>query len=121
MLVTQSCPALCDPMDCSPPGSSVHEVFQARILEWVAVSFSKEKVIFMSDTAKQGSNTPTQEAGFYCSRLTLVAWLCTLAGRLASFLSLSTESLHPECKLGPCDGANMAIFFFSKKSTFLTY
>ena len=31
----------CDPMDCSPPGSSVHEIFQARILEWVAISFSR--------------------------------------------------------------------------------
>ena len=35
------CPALCDPMDCSPLGSSVHEIFQARILEWVAISFSR--------------------------------------------------------------------------------
>ena len=32
---TQSCPTLCDSMDVSPPGSSVHEIFQARILEWV--------------------------------------------------------------------------------------
>ena len=39
--VSQSCPTLCDPVDCSPPGSSVHEIFQARILEWVAISFSK--------------------------------------------------------------------------------
>ena len=38
--VAQSCPTLCDPMDCSPPGSSVHGIFQARILEWVAISFS---------------------------------------------------------------------------------
>ena len=37
--VAQSCPTLCDPMDCSPPGSSVHEIFQARILEWTAISF----------------------------------------------------------------------------------
>ena len=41
MLVTQSCPTLCDLMDCSPPGSSLHEIFQARILEWVAISFSR--------------------------------------------------------------------------------
>ena len=41
VLVTQSCPTLCDPMDCSPPGSSVHEIFQARILEWLAISFSR--------------------------------------------------------------------------------
>ena len=39
--VAQSCPALCDPMDCSPSGSSVHGIFQARILQWVAISFSR--------------------------------------------------------------------------------
>ena len=38
--VTQSYPTLSDPMDCSPPGSSVHGIFQARVLEWVAISFS---------------------------------------------------------------------------------
>ena len=41
MLVTQSCPTLCDPMDCSPPGSSVHEICQARILEWVVIPISR--------------------------------------------------------------------------------
>ena len=35
----QSCPTLSDPMDCSLPGSSVHEIFQARVLEWVAIAF----------------------------------------------------------------------------------
>ena len=39
--VTQSCPTLCNPMDCNPPGSSIHGIFQARILEWVAISFSR--------------------------------------------------------------------------------
>ena len=38
--VAQSCPTLRDPMDCSLPGSSVHGIFQARILEWVAIAFS---------------------------------------------------------------------------------
>ena len=41
VLVAQSCPPLCNPMDCSLPGSCVHEIFQARILEWVAISFSR--------------------------------------------------------------------------------
>ena len=36
----QSCPTLCDPIDCSPPGSSVHGILQARTLEWVAISLS---------------------------------------------------------------------------------
>ena len=40
VLVTQSCLTLCDPVDCSPPGSSVHGILQARVLEWVAISFS---------------------------------------------------------------------------------
>ena len=38
----QSCPTLCDPIDSSPPGSSVHGIFQARILEWGAIAFSPE-------------------------------------------------------------------------------
>ena len=38
--VTESCPTLSDPMDCSPPGSSIHEIFQARVLEWGAIAFS---------------------------------------------------------------------------------
>ena len=40
-LVAQSCSTLCDPMNCSPPGSSVHGILQARILEWVAIPFSR--------------------------------------------------------------------------------
>ena len=38
--VTQSCLTLSDPMDCSPPGPSVHGIFQARVLEWGAIAFS---------------------------------------------------------------------------------
>ena len=44
----ESCPALCDPMDCSLPGSSVHGVFQARILKWVAISYSQPRIKPMS-------------------------------------------------------------------------
>ena len=50
--VTQSCPTLCDPVDCSLPSSSVHGILQARILEWVAISFSR------------GSSNPGIEPGF---------------------------------------------------------
>ena len=39
--VAQSCPTLSNPMDCSPPGSSVHGIFQARVLEWGAIAFSE--------------------------------------------------------------------------------
>ena len=40
-LVAQSCPTLCNPMDCSLPGSSIHGILQARILEWVAMNSSR--------------------------------------------------------------------------------
>ena len=53
-LVAQSCLALWDVMDCSPSGSSVHRIFQARILEWVAISFSR------------GSSLPRNWTGISC-------------------------------------------------------
>ena len=39
----QSCPTLSDPMDCSLPGSSIHGIFQAKVLEWAAIGFSTEE------------------------------------------------------------------------------
>ena len=39
--VAQSCPTLCDPLDCTAPGSSIHGIFQARVLEWGAIAFSE--------------------------------------------------------------------------------
>ena len=39
--VAQMCPTFCEPMDCSLTGSSVHGIFQARVLEWIAISFSR--------------------------------------------------------------------------------
>ena len=53
-LVTQLCPTLCDPMDCSPPGSSVHGILQARILEWVAIPLSR------------GSSSPRDQTQVSC-------------------------------------------------------
>ena len=43
LVYSQSCPTLYDPMDCSPPGSSAHGILQARILEWVGISFSRHR------------------------------------------------------------------------------
>ena len=57
-LVTQSCPTLCEHMDCSPSFSSVHGILQARILEWVAISFSR---IFPT----QGSNWDLPHCRFF--------------------------------------------------------
>ena len=77
VLITQSCPALCDPMDCSPPGSSVGGILQARILEWVAISFSR------------GSSQPRART-----------WVSCIAGRLfmvsATGKALSVSLKHRE-------------------------
>ena len=66
MLIAQSCPALCDPKDCSLPDSSAHVIFQARILEWVAISFSRGSSLtgdrtWVSCTA--GSSLPPEPPG----------------------------------------------------------
>ena len=44
--VTQSCPTLSDPMDCSLLDSSVHGIFQARVLEWAAIAFSEDRLYY---------------------------------------------------------------------------
>ena len=48
--VTQACPTLSDPMDCSLPGSSIHGIFQARVLEWGAIAFSNNVILFSFKT-----------------------------------------------------------------------
>ena len=51
--VAQSCPTLSDPMDCSLPGSSVHGIFQARVLEWCAIAFSRMQDICFQFLGKE--------------------------------------------------------------------
>ena len=83
----QSCSTLCDPMDSSPPGSSVHGILQARVLEWVAISFSnqhhsilkKKKIFFFLKT-----NIIVSFKEFYCV-----------------FLSQCLHYLSPSCLLLP--------------------
>ena len=53
--VAQSCLTLHDPMDSSQPGSSVHGIFQARILEWVAISFSRKEVLLTRVARKRSA------------------------------------------------------------------
>ena len=59
VLVAQLCLALCDPIHCSPPGFSVHGILQARILEWVAISFSRD----LPDTQRLNLGSPALQAG----------------------------------------------------------
>ena len=61
--VAQSCPTLSDPMDCSLPGSSVHGIFQARVLEWAAVSTPLLKELHWNDAHKRHRHTSTEKSG----------------------------------------------------------
>ena len=58
--VAQSCPTLSDPMDCSLPGSSVHGILQARVLEWGAISFSSDPayLTYMQSTSLEKATAP---------------------------------------------------------------
>ena len=72
VLVTQTCPTLCNPMDCSTPGSCVHGILQARIPQWVAIPFSR------------GYSRPRDRT-----------WVSCIAGRLFT-ISATRELLAPE-------------------------
>ena len=66
MLAAQSCLTACDPMDCSPPGSSIHGIFQVRILEWLAISFSRDLPhpgIELASPTLQADSLPTEPQG----------------------------------------------------------
>ena len=68
--VAQSCPTIHDPMDCSPPGSSIHGIFQARVLEWGAIAFSDAKV--MGSQKSLGREDPLEDGMATHSRI--LAW-----------------------------------------------
>ena len=70
--VAQSCPTLSDPMDCSSPGSSVHGIFQARVLEWGAIAFSETN------------------AGYKCTFTNTVTW-----SYIATYRHVSEDANSP--------------------------
>ena len=93
--VTQSCPTLSDPVDCSRPGSSVHGIFQARGLEWGAISFSRE------------SSQPSNQT----QAVLIIQRLYSLSFRSSSWcakklfqlhLLLLTKELYPKLPHIPC-------------------
>ena len=82
-LVTQSCPALCNPMDCSPPDSSVHGVLQARILKWVAISSSR------------GSSPPKDRTQIFCiSCIAGIFFTTELPGKPCTFVKWDSNSFE---------------------------
>ena len=102
LLVTQSCLTLCNLLDYSPPGSSVHWILQTRILEWVATSFYR------------GASWPRDQTQISCIAgrfFTVWATRAALPGRLQSTDSVSAEA-HPQKTGNMChlqDGAKTGI------------
>ena len=72
--VAQSCPTLSDSMDCSLPGSSVHGIFQARVLEWVAIAFSEE--VGKKSSRGGGSEGEEKEKKLGCEYIQLEKLKC---------------------------------------------
>ena len=90
--VAQSCPILCDPMDCSLPGSSSHRIFQARVLDWGAIAFS---ILHMLDITKS------------FVRYVICKYIFPTCSLPSNFLSLfHTANIFNLIK------CNVAIFFF---------
>ena len=70
----QSCPTLCDPMDCSLPDSSVYGILQARILEWVAMALLQQ--IFPTQGSNPHLMSPVLAGGFFTTSITWKAQIC---------------------------------------------
>ena len=88
--VAQTCPTLCDPMDCSPPGSSVHGIFQARMLEWVAISSSRESSQHRDRTLVSCIFCIGRQILYHCT--TWEAPYCTILNANGFFFFLTLKS-----------------------------
>ena len=80
---TQSCPTLCDPMDSSLPGFTVHGIFQARILEWAAVSFSRE-----SSQPRDRTRVSCLAGSFFTAKPSVLVICTFLVSRLILLISI---------------------------------
>ena len=90
-VVTKSCLTLCNPMDCSPPGSSVHGISQAWILEWVAIPFSRD--LPNSGIKPTSPASPALAGGFFTTAPPVMYWVLG---------NLSKTHFNQEYLLGGC-------------------
>ena len=109
--VTQSCPALCNPVDCSPPGSYVLGIFQAKILEWVPISYSMRlswhrdptHISSISHIGRFFTTTPPYNSaipllGIYLKKTKAVIRkdVC-ISTFIAAFFKIAESWKHPKC------------------------
>ena len=85
--VAQSCSTLRDPMDCSLPGSSIHGIFQARVLEWGAIAFSNIYIYIHT-------NVPYLYPFTCFLTISIYFWLCCLHCRIWAFSSCGAQAAH---------------------------
>ena len=90
MCFSQFCPTLCDPMDCSPPGSSVHGILQARMLKWVATPFSRGSSQTMLGIEPLSLTSSALAGGFFN---TSVVWEAYVSDQISR--SVVSDSLQP--------------------------
>ena len=84
VLVTQSCPTLCEPLDCIPPGFYVHGILQARILEWIGIPFSR------------GSSHPRHQTQISCIIARFFTIWATRKSKIWNTSWVCMSSLHKE-------------------------
>ena len=76
--VAQSCPTPCNPMGCSLPGSSVHGIFQAGVLEWVAIAFSESQLYLYGNSTVESVFHKTEVKTASLQYVYMSVYLCTL-------------------------------------------
>ena len=95
--VAQLCPTLRDPMDCSLPGSSIHGIFQARVLEWGAISFSKYMYSVISNSLQPHGIYPARLLCLWNFQVRILEWGATSYSRESSS---SSNQTHISCIIG---------------------
>ena len=93
----QSCPTLSDPMDCSPPGSSVHGILQARVLEWGAIAFSSSVAQLCTILCNPMGHRPSGSSVHGILQARILEWVAMPSSR-GSFLTQGSNS-HLLCLL----------------------
>ena len=102
--VTQSCLTLCDPMDCSLPGSSIHGIFQASVLEWVAIAFSSRahcKNTIQTTQRKEGFLLPPKPTHFFLSLETMSLFILLICLFLPHQFRVQERLPQPQGQSGP--------------------
>ena len=132
--VTQSCPTLSDPMDCSLPGSSIHGIFRARVLEWGAIAFSENMLSLLQTPLSfaLSKTLPTvvlifKDMTFLRSFLVLspkyislgtIVWFCSVSFSFWCMRAKSLQSLPTLCNTMDCSLPGSSVLCRHKRHRF---